>query len=104
MALSDLQKYEMLNTVIPYFNKTLYPYNKISSDKIIETQKEITLTYQHQGIFFPSHSDMGNKKKKGGLIGHSPVKQSIVAGRNPAKSIAGHSPVKKITVLLYDVF
>ena len=79
MALSDLQKYQMLNSVIPYFNKTLYPYNKITDDKIIETQKEITLVYQHDNMFFPENTNRG-KEKKGG------------------------STLKKITVLLYDIF
>lgn len=81
MALSDLQKYQMLNSVIPYFNKTLYPYNKITDDKIIETQKEITLVYQHENMFFPEILYQ-NKTKKGGST---------------------HRPVKKITVLLYDI-
>ncbi len=104
MALSDLQKYQMLNTVVPYFNKTMYPYNKITADKIVETQKEITLTYQHQNMFFPSPQikSENDKKKKGGFV----VKQSIVTGHRPVKQsiVAGHRPVKKITVLLYDIF
>lgn len=74
---SNLRKYEILNLVTPYFNATLYPYNILTDDKIIETRKEITLIYQHRDAFFIT-KDRG-KRRPGG-------------------------DDQKITIFLYDVY
>lgn len=78
MDLSNLEKYNLLNTIKPYFELTLFPYNKISSKKIVETQKEIELVYQHDDVFF----DINRKSTTGGTPGIT----------------------KKISVWLYDDF
>ena len=62
MALNNIQKYEVLNTVLPFFHTTRYPYNTISHNKIIETQKEIELVYQHEDAFFSKKPIKPNKK------------------------------------------
>ncbi len=75
--LSNLEKYELLNSIIPYFNQTEYPYNKLTKDKIIETQQEIELVYQHNDLFFAS--DRPKQPRQGG------------------------GETKKISVLFYDL-
>lgn len=57
-----LQKYKILNTAIPYFAITKYPYDTVTADKITLTQKEIDLTYINDDKFFVTESD----KRKGG--------------------------------------
>ena len=60
-----LWKYKILNTIVPYFEETRYPYDTLTEDKITFTQKEIELTYIKDDKFFVT-SDQ-SKHKKGGF-------------------------------------
>lgn len=64
MATNNIQKYEILNTILPYFKVTKYPYDHITDDKIIETQKEIDLVYQYNDNFFTDMPKKGGSYKK----------------------------------------
>ncbi len=91
MNLSNLEKYNLLNTIKPYFESTLFPYNKISSKKIVETQKEIELVYQHNNMFFDTNRNKTTESTTGGIgITNNKVALSKI--------------VKKISVWLYESF
>lgn len=65
LELSPLVKYQILNEIRPYFKKTKYPYNYWSSEKIIETKKDISLVWSKDKKFLmpPFKKKMGGGKE-----------------------------------------
>lgn len=62
IELTPLIKYQILNEIHPCFQKTAYPYNYWSLEKIIETKKKIKLVWSKDKKFLTIPS----KEKKGG--------------------------------------
>jgi len=63
--MNRIDKYQILNQVQPFFEDTKYPYNRVTSKKIIFTQKEIDLVYQQSDKFFvtPEKAKFNKNKK-----------------------------------------
>ena len=59
MSLSRFEKYEILNRIQPYFEKSKYPYNRITFKKVKFTQKEIDL-YLNNDNFFTTEKNKNN--------------------------------------------
>ena len=59
-----LEIYNKLNKIKPKYNKTKFPYNYWTPEKITETHKSIKLELSSDKKFFKSY----NKKKYGGSI------------------------------------
>ena len=90
--MNRVDKYRILNQVQPFFEDTKYPYNRVTSKKIIFTQKEIDLVYQQSDKFFvTSEKAKFNKNKK-----YSHVKKEK---RGSYES----EPLNNITVYFYEL-
>jgi hypothetical protein len=61
-----MEEYNILNTIKPKFLRTKYPYNLVSPEKIMLTQKKITIMAKELS---PNQSKSNpNKGKFGGSI------------------------------------
>lgn len=65
-----MEEYNILNTIKPKFLRTRYPYNLVSPEKIILTQKKITIMAKELSSNSKSNSkeSNSNKGKFGGSI------------------------------------